>query len=58
MNILTDLIQNPVFLSAGGAWLVAQVSKILYESIRYGFRKERLTGGGACRVRILPPSRD
>ena len=42
MNILTDLIQNPVFLSAGGAWLVAQVSKILYESIRYGFRKERL----------------
>ena len=46
MNILTDLIQNPAFLSAGGAWLVAQVSKVIYESIRYGFRKERLTGGG------------
>ena len=46
MNILINLIKNPVFLSAGGAWLVAQVSKILYESIRYGFRKERLTGGG------------
>ena len=46
MNILTDLIQNPVFLSAGGAWLTAQVIKIVYESIRFGFRKERLAGGG------------
>ena len=25
---------------------MAQVSKVIYESIRYGFRKERLTGGG------------
>ena len=46
MNILTDLIRNPVFLSAGASWLVAQVSKIIYESARYGFRKDRLTGGG------------
>ena len=46
MNILTDLIRNPVFLSAGGAWLVAQVSKIVYETIRYGFRAERIAGGG------------
>lgn len=46
MNIFTDLIQNPVFLSAGGAWFVAQVAKIIYESIRYGFKKERLAGGG------------
>ena len=46
MNILTDLIRNPVFLSAGGAWLAAQVSKIIYESARYGFRAERLAGGG------------
>ena len=46
MNIITDLIQNPVFLSAGGAWLTAQVIKIVYESIRFGFRKERLAGGG------------
>ena len=46
MNILIDLIKNPVFLSAGGAWLVAQVSKVIYESIRYGFKAERLTGGG------------
>lgn len=45
-TILTDLVQNPVFLAAGGSWLVAQVSKIIYESIRYGFRAERLTGGG------------
>ena len=46
MNILIDLVKNPVFLSAGGAWLVAQVSKIIYESIRYGFNARRLTGGG------------
>ncbi len=46
MNILTDLIRNPVFLSAGGAWLVAQVTKIIYESIRYGFHAKRLAGGG------------
>lgn len=46
MNILTDLIRNPVFLAAGGSWLVSQVSKVIYESVRYGFRKERLTGGG------------
>ena len=46
MNILIDLIKNPVFLSAGGGWLVAQVSKVIYESIRYGFKAERLTGGG------------
>ena len=46
MNILTDLIQNPVFLSAGGSWLAAQVSKIIYESVRNGFHAERLTGGG------------
>ena len=46
MNILADLVQNPVFLSAGAAWLVAQVSKIIYESVRYGFRAERLTGSG------------
>ena len=46
MDILIDLIQNPAFLSAGGAWFVAQVSKIIYESIRYGFKKERLAGGG------------
>ena len=46
MNILIDLIKNPVFLSAGGAWLVAQGSKNLYEAIRYGFNADRLTGGG------------
>ena len=45
MNILIDLIKNPVFLSAGGGWLVAQVSKVIYESIRYGFKAERLMIG-------------
>ena len=46
MNILIDLVKNPVFLSAGGAWLVAQGGKNIYEAIRYGFSKERLAGGG------------
>ena len=45
MNILIDLVKNPVFLSAGGAWLVAQGGKNIYEAIRYGFSKERLAGG-------------
>ncbi len=45
-TLLTDLIRNPIFLSAGGAWLVAQVSKIIYETARNGFRADRLTGGG------------
>ena len=46
MNMLIDLIKNPVFLSAGGAWLVAQGAKNICEAIRYGFSKERLAGGG------------
>ncbi len=46
MNPFVQLLQNPVFLSAGGAWLTAQVSKIIYESIRYGFSTKRLAGGG------------
>lgn len=46
MEYLTDLIRNPVFLAAGASWLAAQVSKILYETIRYGFHADRLTGGG------------
>lgn len=46
MQILIDLVQNPLFLAAGASWLAAQGSKILYESIRYGFNAERLTGGG------------
>ena len=46
MNIRTDLIRNPVFLSAGGSWFAAQVIKIIYESIRNGFSAKRLTGGG------------
>ena len=46
MNILIDLVKNPVFLSAGGAWLVAQLSKNIYEAVRYGFNAKRLTGGG------------
>jgi len=46
MQFLAGLIHNPVFLSAGGAWLVAQVSKMIYETARYGFSVKRLTGGG------------
>lgn len=46
MNLLIDLIRNPVFLAAGASWLVSQLSKILYETFRYGFRADRLTGGG------------
>ena len=46
MNFFIDLVRNPVFLAAGGAWLAAQLSKIIYETIRNGFHPGRLTGGG------------
>lgn len=45
-NFLFELITNRVFLAAVFSWAAAQGSKILFESVKYGFSKERLTGGG------------
>ena len=46
MQYLIDLIQNPLFMSAGAAWFTAQFSKFIYEGIRFGFRNARFSGGG------------
>ena len=45
-NFLFELITNRVFLAAVFSWAAAQGSKIIFESIKNGFTKERLTGGG------------
>ena len=41
-----QFLTNRVLMAAILGWAVAQGSKIIYESIRYGFSVERLTGGG------------
>ena len=46
LSFFLDLLHNYAFMSAGGAWLVAQASKVIYETVRYGFDTKRLAGGG------------
>lgn len=46
MQFLTGLITNKVFLSAAGAWFVAQLSKVLLDMIRGKFTPDRLAGSG------------
>ena len=48
MSYITDLFTNKVFLAPASAWLAAQIIKIVIDTIKGGFRKERLynTGGG------------
>ena len=43
---LMQFLTNRVLMAAILGWAVAQGSKIIYESVRYGFSVERLTGGG------------
>ena len=46
LTFLKDLFTNPVFLAAASGWFIAQASKMILETIRHGFRPERLSGGG------------
>ena len=47
MQFLTDLFHNPIFLSAGLGWLIAQVLKtIIHLIITRQFVPERLVGSG------------
>jgi len=46
VNFFQDIIQNPLFLSAGASWLVAQGSKTIYEGVKNGFSLKRAAGGG------------
>ena len=45
-KFLIGLITNRVFLSAAGAWLIAQVSKNILHMIKGEFTRERLAGSG------------
>lgn len=46
MNFLIELFTNKIFLAPAAGWFVAQVLKVLIDSIKSGFCKERLYGGG------------
>ena len=46
MKYLIDLVTNPVFLSAAVSWFAAQSTKMIIETVKYGFDPKRLSGGG------------
>ncbi|MBR1623650.1 MAG: divergent PAP2 family protein [Pseudobutyrivibrio sp.] len=46
MHFLVDLFTNKIFLAPAMAWLCAQVIKIVVDSVRSGFCKERFVVGG------------
>ena len=46
MQFLADLFTNKVFLAPASAWFFAQIIKVVIDSIKSGFCKERLIGGG------------
>ena len=46
MQFIVDLFTNKLFLAPAAAWLTAQIIKILIDTVKSGFCKERLYGGG------------
>ena len=46
MQFLSDLIHNPVFLSAAASWFIAQSLKMILDVFRGSFTPGRLAGGG------------
>lgn len=46
MQFLADLFTNKVFLAPASAWFFAQIIKVVIDSVKSGFCKERLIGGG------------
>lgn len=46
MSFIADLFTNKIFLAPASAWFIAQVLKVIIDTIRSGFCKERLIGGG------------
>jgi len=47
MYIVKELISNKVLVCAAVSWFIAQFSKNVLETIKYGFSVKRLTGSGA-----------
>ena len=46
MHFLADLFTNKIFLAPASAWFFAQVIKVIIDTFKSGFCKERLIGGG------------
>ena len=46
LDFLKDLITNPVLMSACASWFVAQVSKVILETVKYGFDKKVIGRSG------------
>ena len=46
MDFLIGLFTNKVFLAPAGGWFVAQLLKVIIDSVKSGFSFERLIGGG------------
>ncbi len=46
MNFLQELFTNKIFLAPASAWFFAQLIKVIIDTVRSGFCKERLYGGG------------
>ncbi|MDD6255034.1 MAG: divergent PAP2 family protein [Eubacteriales bacterium] len=46
INFLTDFFTNPVLMSAGVSWFIAQAAKVIIESVKYGFDKHILGRSG------------
>lgn len=46
MQFLADLFTNKVFLAPASSWFFAQIIKVVIDSVKSGFCKERLIGGG------------
>ncbi|MCR4695545.1 MAG: divergent PAP2 family protein [Pseudobutyrivibrio sp.] len=46
MNLFLDLFTNKIFLAPASAWFVAQVLKVIINTVKSGFEKERMIGGG------------
>ncbi len=46
MSFIIELFTNKIFLAPAASWFVAQLLKIIIDSFKSGFCKERLVGGG------------
>lgn len=46
MHFIVDLFTNKIFLAPAAGWFVAQIIKIIIDTVKSGFCKERLYGGG------------
>ena len=46
INFLTDFFTNPVLMSAGVSWFIAQAAKVIIESVKYGFDRHILGRSG------------